>query len=46
MRYPRFPLASGAEARVQRLKGYGDAIVAPQAAEFIAAYMKHCKETA
>jgi DNA (cytosine-5)-methyltransferase 1 len=35
-----FPLAHGAAARVGRLRGYGNAIVAPQAAEFIAAYME------
>jgi DNA (cytosine-5)-methyltransferase 1 len=34
-----FPLAHGAPARVGRLRGYGNAIVAPLAAEFIAAYM-------
>ena len=35
-----FPLAHGVPARVGRLRGYGNAIVAPQAAEFIAAYME------
>lgn len=34
-----FPLVNGAPARVGRLRGYGNAIVAPLAAEFIAAYM-------
>jgi len=33
-----FPLVDGAPARVVRLRGYGNAIVAPQAAEFIKAY--------
>jgi DNA (cytosine-5)-methyltransferase 1 len=33
-----FPLAHGAPARVGRLRGYGNAIVAPLAAEFIKAY--------
>jgi hypothetical protein len=28
-----------AEARVMRLRGYGNAICAPQAAEFVRAYM-------
>jgi DNA (cytosine-5)-methyltransferase 1 len=32
------PLAHGAPARVGRLRGYGDAIVAPQAQAFIEAY--------
>lgn len=36
-----FPLAHGAAERVGRLRGYGNAIVAPQAAAFIEAYM-HC----
>lgn len=35
-----FPLAHGAAARVVRLRGYGDAIVAPVAEEFIRAYME------
>ena len=35
-----FPLVDGATARVGRLRGYGNAIVAPLAAEFIKAYMK------
>ena len=34
-----FPLVDGATARVVRLRGYGNAIVAPLAAEFIKAYM-------
>ena len=34
-----FPLAHGAPNRVGRLRGYGNAIVAPQAAEFIKAFM-------
>ena len=33
-----FPLADGAAARVGRLRGYGNAIVRPQAVEFIRAY--------
>jgi DNA (cytosine-5)-methyltransferase 1 len=33
-----FPLAHGAAARVGRLRGYGNALVAEQAAAFIAAY--------
>jgi DNA (cytosine-5)-methyltransferase 1 len=33
-----FPLAYGATNRVGRLRGYGNAIVAPQAAEFILAF--------
>ena len=37
-----FPLAHGAPARVGRLRAYGNAIVAPQAAEIIRAYM-NCK---
>jgi DNA (cytosine-5)-methyltransferase 1 len=32
-----FPLAHGSAARVLRLRGYGDAVVAPLAAEFICA---------
>lgn len=35
-----FPLAYGAPARVVRLRGYGDAIVAPLAEEFISAYLE------
>lgn len=34
-----FPLAHGAPARVGRLRAYGNSIVAPQASEFIRAYM-------
>jgi DNA (cytosine-5)-methyltransferase 1 len=34
-----FPLAHGVAARVGRLRGYGNAIVAPQAQAFIEAYM-------
>lgn len=33
-----FPLAHGAPARVVRLRGYGNGLVAPQAAAFIRAY--------
>jgi DNA (cytosine-5)-methyltransferase 1 len=35
-----FPLAHGAPARVGRLRGYGDAIVAPVAQAFIEAYLE------
>jgi len=35
----RFPLASGAVNRVGRLRGYGNAIVAPQAQAFVEAVM-------
>ena len=35
-----FPLAHGAPARVGRLRGYGNAIVAPLAEEFVRAYME------
>jgi len=35
-----FPLAHGATNRVGRLRGYGNAIVAPQAIEFVKAYME------
>lgn len=35
-----FPLAHGAPARVGRLRGYGNAIVAPQAQAFIESYME------
>jgi len=38
-----FPLAYGAAARVGRLRGYGNALVAPQAIEFIKAYMSLCR---
>lgn len=34
-----FPLAYGAANRVGRLRGYGNAIVAPQAEAFIRAFM-------
>lgn len=34
-----FPLAHGAPARVGRLRGYGNAIVAPVAKEFVEAYL-------
>jgi len=34
-----FPLVAGAPARVGRLRAYGNAIVAPQAAEFVKAYL-------
>ncbi len=40
-----FPLAHGAPSRVGRLRAYGNAIVAPQAAEFIRAFMS-CEVTA
>jgi DNA (cytosine-5)-methyltransferase 1 len=36
-----FPLADGAPARVGRLRGYGNAIVAQQAAAFVEAVMGH-----
>lgn len=36
-----FPLAHGVSAQVGRLRGYGNAIVPPLAAEFITA----CRET-
>lgn len=35
-----FPLVTGATARILRLRGYGDAICAPVAAEFVKAYME------
>ena len=35
-----FPLAYGTPQRVGRLRGYGNAIVAPQAAAFISAFME------
>jgi len=38
--YETFPLTAGAKNRVLKLKGYGDAIVAPLAAEFIQACME------
>ena len=34
-----FPLAHGASARVGRLRAYGNAVVAPLAAEFVGAYL-------
>lgn len=34
-----FPLVNGTPNRVGRLRGYGNAIVAEQAAEFIRAYV-------
>lgn len=37
-----YPLAKDQEARVMRLKGYGNAIAAPLAAEFIKAYLAMC----
>ena len=36
-----FPLVDGASARVGRLRGYGNAIVAPQAEAFIRAVLNH-----
>lgn len=36
-----FPLAHGSPARVGRLRGYGNAIVAPQAEEFVRAFMEY-----
>lgn len=36
-----FPLVDGASARVGRLRGYGNAIVAPQAEAFIRAFLNH-----
>jgi DNA (cytosine-5)-methyltransferase 1 len=35
-----FPLVDGTSSRVGRLRAYGNAIVAPQAAEFVKAYME------
>ena len=35
-----FPLASGVEGRVGRLRAYGNSIVAQVAAEFIKAYLE------
>lgn len=40
VRHPGFTLAEGEEARTLRLRGYGDGIVAPQAAAFIRAVME------
>lgn len=39
-----FPLAHGSTNRVGRLRGYGNAIVAPQAEAFIRAYMEIIQE--
>ena len=39
-RYALNPLIQKGENRVMRLKGYGNAIVAPQAQAFIEAYME------
>lgn len=39
-----FPLANGTSSRVGRLRGYGNALVAPQAEAFIRAYMKVWRE--
>jgi hypothetical protein len=44
VRHPGFPLAEGEEARTLRLRGYGDGIVAPQAAAFIRAVMEIMSE--
>lgn len=38
-----FPLVNGAASRVGRLRGYGNGIVAPQAEEFIKAFMEVSK---
>jgi DNA (cytosine-5)-methyltransferase 1 len=35
-------LASGISKRMGKLRGYGNSIVAPLAAEFVAAYMDCC----
>jgi len=40
VRHPGFPLAQGEEARVLRLRGYGDAVCAEQAAMFIRAWLE------
>lgn len=40
VRHPGFPLAQGQEARILRLKGYGDAIHAGQAEAFVEAFMR------
>ena len=40
-----FPLANGAPARVGRLRGYGNAIVAQQAQAFIEVYMEEVQAT-
>lgn len=39
-----FPLAHGAAGRVGRLRGYGNCIVAPQAIEFVRAFMDYQNE--
>jgi len=44
VRHPGFPLAQGEEARVLRLRGYGDAICASQAAFFVKAFMEELEE--
>jgi len=44
VRHPGFPLAQGEEARVLRLKGYGDGIVSQQAAWFIRSFMEELEE--
>lgn len=41
-----FPLVDGAASRVGRLRGYGNAIVAPQATEFIKAIMLYVQQNA
>lgn len=35
-----FPLVKASPARILRLRGYGDGIVAPQAAAFVRAFMQ------
>lgn len=40
-----FPLADGAPARVGRLRGYGNSLVAPLAEEFVRAYVSMSQET-
>ena len=40
-----FPLAHGTSQRVGRLRAYGNAICAPQAAEFVGAFLSHSTET-
>lgn len=40
-----FPLADGVPARVVRLRGYGNAIVPPLAAEFVSAFAESMNET-
>jgi DNA (cytosine-5)-methyltransferase 1 len=41
-----FPLADGIPARVGRLRGYGNAIVPPLAAEFVRAFLEAAEEEA